>query len=289
VHTPPTLADKPSSAAVSTGKPYSTSAPTGKPCSKSLPELVESTIDYSAKSPSTALMVTHNVYPKSIVTEPAESKSRERSPSTSGDIIINIPEKGMHTKKKQETRKNKENKRGKKEKRQKKQKSEGSFFDKKRNRQKDVVLDVTKTPQFGNEPNLKNIQICNQPSESCDVTQNISIEANGARLRYTGNSSLPQTIDVRIEVGEVFTVGRFDTAIGKKQSSFEFEKKTKAISRRHAVIERSKNGYSIIDLSSSAGTFLNGQRIPPNMPCEMGYGCQISFGNAGADYVWEEI
>ena len=46
----------------------------------------------------------------------------------------------------------------------------------------------------------------------------------------------------------MFTIGRFDANIGKKQSSFEFDKKTRAVSRRHAVIERDTDGYKIIDL-----------------------------------------
>ena len=111
---------------------------------------------------------------------------------------------------------------------------------------------------------------------------------SGTWLRLVGSASLPQAIDVAIADGEVFTIGRFDTAAGRQQSSFEFEKKTKAVSRRHAAIERRMDEYSLIDLASSAGSFIDGQRIPQNTPCKLEAGCRVSFGNCGADYVWEQ-
>jgi len=126
------------------------------------------------------------------------------------------------------------------------------------------------------------------PSDDSSVTQNTLLETTGTRLRYVGCTQLPLFIEVKVEVGGVFSIGRFDAAVGKKQSDFEFDKKTKAISRRHAVIERDAEGYKIIDLSSSAGTFLNDQKLPPNTPCELVSNCRVSFGNSGADYVWED-
>ena len=123
--------------------------------------------------------------------------------------------------------------------------------------------------------------------EVIDITQSASIVLTGTGLRYVGHAQLPPSIQIVISEGEIFTIGRFDAAVGKKQSNFEFERKTKAISRRHAVIERDLEGYKIIDLSSSAGTFVNDKKIPPNTPYELETGCRVSFGNSGADYVWE--
>ena len=121
-----------------------------------------------------------------------------------------------------------------------------------------------------------------------DITQNISYDANGVWLRLIGSPHLPPGIAVTIAEGEVFTIGRYDTAAGRQQSSFEFDRTTKAVSRRHAAIERRTDGYSLIDLASSAGTFLNGQKLPPNTSCLLQPGCRISFGNCGADYIWEQ-
>jgi len=124
-------------------------------------------------------------------------------------------------------------------------------------------------------------------AEIIDITQNTSIMLGGPGLRYVGRAHLPQAIQIMIAEGEIFTIGRFDATIGKKQSSFEFDKKTRAVSRRHAVIERDVEGYKIIDLSSSAGTYVNDKKLPPNTPFGLETGCRVSFGNSGADYVWE--
>ena len=125
-----------------------------------------------------------------------------------------------------------------------------------------------------------------EQEEIVDITQN-EIISESSGLRYIGYAQLPPMIQIAIEEGEMFTIGRFDAAVGKRQSNFEFEKKTKAVSRRHAVIERDCEGYKILDLSSSAGTFVNNKKLPPNTPHGLEKGCRVSFGNSGADYVWE--
>ena len=38
------------------------------------------------------------------------------------------------------------------------------------------------------------------------------------------------------------------------------------VSRRHAIIRSGANGYEIMDLGSTNGTWLNGQRLAPNKP-----------------------
>jgi len=124
-------------------------------------------------------------------------------------------------------------------------------------------------------------------AEIIDITHTMSVILRGPGLKYIGRAHLPQAIEIPIAEGEIFSIGRFDANIGKKQSNFEFDKKTKAVSRRHAVIERDISGYKIIDLSSSAGTFINDKKLPPNTPYGLERGCRVSFGNSGADYVWE--
>jgi len=131
------------------------------------------------------------------------------------------------------------------------------------------------------------VAIEHNPLEEADVTQETSVMMSGPGLRCIGRTNLPQTIEITIDEGSIFTIGRFDASVGKKQSSFEFDKKTKAVSRRHAVIEREGAAYKITDLSSSAGTFVNDKKLPPNTPHELAAGSKVSFGNLGADYVWE--
>ena len=129
--------------------------------------------------------------------------------------------------------------------------------------------------------------VITKQAEVIDITQSTPVMMNGTGLRYVGRAHLPQAIQIKIAEGEIFTIGRFDANIGRQQSSFEFDKKTKAVSRRHAVIERGMSGYNIIDLSSSAGTYVNDRKLPPNTPYGLETGCRVSFGNSGADYVWE--
>ncbi|MDR2599947.1 MAG: FHA domain-containing protein [Oscillospiraceae bacterium] len=124
-------------------------------------------------------------------------------------------------------------------------------------------------------------------ADTKDETQEAKTLFNGVGFRCIGRAELPQIIDVKIAEGEIFSIGRYDSSLGKQQSSFEFDRKTKAVSRRHAIIERNENGYFILDLSSSAGTYVNKKRLPPNIPHELEEGYNVSFGNLGADYVWE--
>lgn len=109
------------------------------------------------------------------------------------------------------------------------------------------------------------------------------------RLAEGANELLPRVIPVELPCGGTLTIGRFDVSVGHKQSGFEFDKKTKAVSRRHAMIERQRDGgYLLSDRGSRAGTFVNGQRLQPNVPCRLQRGDRVSFGNGGADYLWEE-
>ncbi|WNS42907.1 FHA domain-containing protein [Paenibacillus sp. MMS20-IR301] len=121
-----------------------------------------------------------------------------------------------------------------------------------------------------------------------DVTELEEDSPHRVQLRSIGNRELPESIAVSVSIGQVFTIGRFDASVGRQQSSFEFAKTLKAISRRHTAIERAADGYRIIDLTSSAGTFVNSQKLVPGSPLKLNRGDRVSFGNAGADYIWEE-
>jgi len=120
-----------------------------------------------------------------------------------------------------------------------------------------------------------------------EITDSIPIVSQKVSLKCVGKAELPQLIDVALSEGDIFSIGRYDASVGKPQSSFEFDKKTKAVSRRHAVIEREGEAYMIIDLASRAGTFVDGKKLPPNTPYQLSAGTRVSFGNFGADYIWE--
>ena len=108
-----------------------------------------------------------------------------------------------------------------------------------------------------------------------------------AKLLLAGRQGLPDVIPV-IFGRRPFVIGRFDISVGRKQCDFEFKEDTKAVSRRHASIERTASGYAIVDLNSRAGTFVNGNRIIPGEQCPIRNGDRVSFGNLGADYVFDD-
>ena len=50
------------------------------------------------------------------------------------------------------------------------------------------------------------------------------------------------------------------------------------ISRRHAVIRKTRNGYEITDLASTNGSWLNGMKLTPNRSYPLANGSQLRFG-----------
>lgn len=131
-----------------------------------------------------------------------------------------------------------------------------------------------------------------QSSENNDdmnyETTELDIDESGVpKLRYVGYGAHPRVILIEMNSNLVFTIGRFDVSVGHQQSDFEFDKKTKAVSRKHAAIELRSDGYYIVDLASAAGTYVNGRKLTANMSEKLTEGCRVSFGHAGADYIWE--
>ena len=51
------------------------------------------------------------------------------------------------------------------------------------------------------------------------------------------------------------------------------------ISRRHAMIRRGKDGYELVDLSSTNGSWLNNERLVPNKPVPLASRSQLRFGH----------
>jgi hypothetical protein len=50
------------------------------------------------------------------------------------------------------------------------------------------------------------------------------------------------------------------------------------VSRRHALIRQTKRGYEIVDLSSTNGTHINGQRLVSNRPYPLPSAARVSLG-----------
>ena len=217
-------------------------------------------------------------------------KKQAEMPKMHGEISINFPSGGKQPKEKKEKKEKSSWLDSKKEKPAKPPKApkekKSSMWMKKQ--QQEIIQGAAAMahPYPANE-HLPHPNVFPQLDDDSGITQLEFVESDAPKLRYVGNDEHPRVIEVAVDASGIFTIGRFDVSIGTKQSSFEFHEKTKAVSRRHAVIERKMDGYFIVDFGSSAGTFLNGQRMPPNAPFKLERGCRVSFGYSGADYVWE--
>lgn len=59
----------------------------------------------------------------------------------------------------------------------------------------------------------------------------------------------------------------------------EYAARDKGVSRRHAVLVRYRGMIHIVDLSSVNGTFLNGERLLPDVPYPVKIGDELSLAN----------
>lgn len=243
---------------------------------------VSQPVQQSAAQPAPQAVVQPMPQPVTPVQPPASQ------PFEPGDIVIRMtpPEsekKGLFGSKKKEKEK---------EKAQKPAKEKGRLFGgKKSGQRKELVLGAAPQPAQPVAPAAPAVPIPAAPAPvmepDCEATQ-IDDGTPFVGLFLVGHAQLPREIPVAIGPGEIFTIGRFDITVGKQQSSFEFDKNTKAVSRHHAAIERNQSGYQIVDLSSTAGTFLNGARMVANTPYPLTAGLRVSFGTCGAVYEWRE-
>lgn len=210
-----------------------------------------------------------------------------QDPWGSGDIKINLRGSGKSDNKKQ-----KPNKKEKKSlfgsRNDQKIKKEPKKSDKNKEApSKGIMIGAVEEPIYRNFA-VKTAPAADDQETESEVTR--LIEGGGwPYLRFVGEGAFPTTIQVKAEIDQPFTIGRFDVSVGRKQCSFEFEKDTPAVSRHHAAIEKLPDGsYAVIDQNSKAGTFVNGLKIVPNSPKTLEQGCKVSFGTGGANYVWEE-
>ncbi|MCD7739071.1 MAG: FHA domain-containing protein [Lachnospiraceae bacterium] len=98
------------------------------------------------------------------------------------------------------------------------------------------------------------------------------------QLIDSGGYALPREIQLDLSKGFV-TVGRCDKA-GNAQCDYNFSASISFISRSHMRIERKENQLQIIDMGSSNGTYLNREKIVPNMAYPLQRGDTIGFSRS---------
>jgi CRP-like cAMP-binding protein len=85
---------------------------------------------------------------------------------------------------------------------------------------------------------------------------------------------------LEVEGGDTITIGRRDPVTGIRPSVDLTElDQERSVSRRHAKLERrGRRLYLVEDLGTTNGTFVNGERIAPGEPVEVGTGDLLRFG-----------
>lgn len=84
----------------------------------------------------------------------------------------------------------------------------------------------------------------------------------------------------RLKTGENATVSRPVFGIGKDQRQVEFcVTNNTSISRRHAEIRQKNGAFYLVDLNSTNGTFLNGQKLSPNQEMILKSGDRIKLSD----------
>lgn len=75
-------------------------------------------------------------------------------------------------------------------------------------------------------------------------------------------------------------VGRYDTSSSQRPDVdlTPYGALEKGVSRIHAAIERSEDTLTVVDMGSSNGTLLNGQKLVPDQPRVLRDGDEIRFG-----------
>lgn len=117
-----------------------------------------------------------------------------------------------------------------------------------------------------------------------DVTE---IDESGpATLVRSGTGMYPEEISLPADAQTPFTIGRYDSSKGYRQSSFEFDGNLTSVSRRHAAIQLANDIYYITDIGSKNGTYVNDKQLPVGVAYALHDGDRISFGMSGPKYIF---
>lgn len=95
-------------------------------------------------------------------------------------------------------------------------------------------------------------------------------------LKEAANQMAIQCISLDF-TGTHITIGRQSDDV--VQPDIAFDRSFKQISRMHLRIEKKENIYSVIDLGSVNHTFLNGEKLIPNVPYELKSGMELTLAS----------
>jgi len=117
---------------------------------------------------------------------------------------------------------------------------------------------------------------CGAKLEAQNELQETAVESPGARLVLASADGSTLEIPVKDEV----VVGREDpiSEVFPDLDLTHFDGMEKGVSRKHAVIHRSGADYSVEDMGSTNGTYVNRKKVQPNVPQAIKAGDELRFG-----------
>jgi len=137
---------------------------------------------------------------------------------------------------------------------------------------------------------------CGQPfvgmEDVLDVTQMVPQEPGGYADRLAwGTARFDAATSIVFRVRDfpdpVTLLGQEQILLGRSEPGAEgelgldlalYDAAEQGVSRRHALIRRGEETLMLLDLGSTNGTFLNGQRLPPQQPRVLRDGDEIRLG-----------
>ncbi len=107
--------------------------------------------------------------------------------------------------------------------------------------------------------------------------QNVNVEAPSEGIAIFVFGPL-QPIEIRVE--NEFFIGRLTESTEEKVVDLTpYNAFTLGVSRRHLMVRRVGDGYEVMDLDSTNGTWVNEQRLEPQHPFTLISGSHIRLGN----------
>jgi hypothetical protein len=137
------------------------------------------------------------------------------------------------------------------------------------------------TCKFGNDANALTCMHCGSSldliftkSVAAEKGSQYAVPKNGLAFYFAGSAT-----QIAVATDEEFVLGRKTEEDAEAMVDLTYpDGFAHGVSRRHAKIRSSPNGYMITDLNSSNGTWLDGKILPPSQPVELPSGGTVQLG-----------
>lgn len=135
--------------------------------------------------------------------------------------------------------------------------------------------------KFGNDANALTCKHCGSSldliftkSVKTDKGSQYAVPANGVAFYFAGTAT-----QIAVSMDDEFLLGRKGEGDTDPMVDLTYpDGFAMGVSRRHAKVRSTPDGYVITDLNSSNGTWLDGKILPPSQPIELPNGGTLQLG-----------